>query len=303
MEKINLSIIIVTWNSEEEIAECLQSIKGQKNLKGDFNFEIIIIDNKSSDNTLNVIWKFKELFNDSITLIENNENLGFTKACNQGIKLAKGEYVLLLNPDVEIVGDALFKLYNYLGSDEKIGAVAPQLLNDDMTIQYSCRTFPRYRDMFFEMCLLSTIFAKSKFFARWKMRYFSHNELSEVEQPMAAAIMIKKKLLDEIQNMDERFVMFFNDIDLCKKIYKNGYRIMFYPDAKIYHKMGKSVYQDRIRMIKLWNRDCLSYFKKYNYNSFLYSFLYLELIITGFLRISGIKIKIFFKSILRKIRR
>jgi GT2 family glycosyltransferase len=303
LEKINLSIIIVTWNSEEEIAECLQSIKGQKNIEGDFIFEIIIIDNKSSDHTLNVIRKFKELFNDSITVIENNENLGFTRACNQGIEIATGKNVLLLNPDVEIIGDALYKLYNYLGSNEKIGAVAPQLLNDDMTIQYSCRTFPTYRDMFFEMCLLSTIFSKSKYFARWKMRYFSHNELVEVEQPMAAALMIKKKLLDEIQNMDEQFIMFFNDVDLCKKIYEKGYVIMFYTDARIYHKMGKSVYQDRIRMIELWNRDCLSYFKKYNNNSFLYSFLYLGLIITGFVRISGIKISTFFRNIFNKRRR
>jgi len=278
-------------------------MKGQKNIEGDFIFEIVIIDNKSSDNTLNVIKKFKGLFNDSITIIENNENLGFTKACNQGIKVVKGKCVLLLNPDVEIIGDALNKLYNFLGSDEKIGAVAPQLLNDDMTIQYSCRIFPTYRDMFFEMCLLSTIFSKSKFFARWKMRYFSHNELSEVEQPMAAALMIKRKLLDEIQNMDERFVMFFNDVDLCKKIYEKGYVIMFYPDARIYHKMGMSVYQDRIRMIELWNRDCLSYFKKYNDNSFLYSFLNLGLIITGFVRISGIKLRTSFRNIFTKIRR
>ena len=290
-EKVELSIIIVTWNSEEEIAECLRSVIDQQGKDGDFIFEIIIIDNNSSDNTFRVIEKFKSYFNENITLIRNSDNLGFTKACNQGIELAKGQNVLFLNPDTEIIDDALYKLCNYLNSNEKIGAVAPQLLYEDMTIQYSCRTLPKYRDMFFELKLLSALFPKSKFFARWKMRYFSHNELSEVEQPMAAALMVKKNLLVKIGNMDERFVMFFNDIDLFKKILDEGYKIAFYPEAKVIHRKGSSVYQDRARMIRMWNEDCLSYFKKHDYNIVFYPLLFLGLKISGFFRIIVVKIK------------
>ena len=290
-EKVELSIIIVTWNSKEEIAECLRSVIDQQGKDGDFIFEIIIIDNNSSDNTFRVIEKFKSYFNENITLIRNSDNLGFTKACNQGIELAKGQNVLFLNPDTEIIDDALYKLCNYLNSNEKIGAVAPQLLYEDMTIQYSCRTLPKYRDMFFELKLLSALFPKSKFFARWKMRYFSHNELSEVEQPMAAALMVKKNLLVKIGNMDERFVMFFNDIDLCKKILDEGYKIAFYPEAKVIHRKGSSVYQDRARMIRMWNEDCLSYFKKHDYNIVFYPLLFLGLKISGFFRIIFVKIK------------
>jgi len=176
-EKVELSIIIVTWNSEEEIAECLRPVCDQIGKNGNFVFEIIIVDNHSSDNTYRVIEKFKSYYKENITLIRNSDNIGFTKACNQGIELAQGQNILFLNPDTEIIDDTLYKLYNYQNSNEKIGAVAPQLLNEDMTIQYSCRMLPKYRDMFFELKLLSAIFPKSKFFSRWKMRYFSHNEL------------------------------------------------------------------------------------------------------------------------------
>ena len=145
--------------------------------------------------------------------------------------------------------------------------------------------------MFFELKLLAALFPKSKFFARWKMRYFSHNELSKVEQPMAAALMVKKNLLVKIGNMDERFVMFFNDIDLCKKILDKGYKIAFYPEAKVIHKKGSSVYQDRARMIRMWNEDCLSYFKKHDYNTVFYPLLFLGLKFSGFFRIIFVKIK------------
>lgn len=290
-DKVDLSIIIVTWNSEEEIAECLRSVSDRIGKEREFVFEIIIVDNNSSDNTYRVLEKFKSYFDKNITLIRNSDNSGFTKACNQGIELAKGQNILFLNPDTEIIDDALYKLNNYLNSDEKIGAVAPQLLNEDMTIQYSCRTLPKYRDMFFELKLLSALFPKSKFFSRWKMRYFSHNELAEVEQPMAAALMVRKNILTEIGNMNERFVMFFNDVDLCKKILGIGYKIVFYPATQVIHKKGSSVYQDRARMIKLWNGDCLSYFKKHDYNNVLYPLLFLGLKFSGFFRIMFIKIR------------
>jgi len=290
-DKVDLSIIIVTWNSEEEIAECLRSVSDRISKNGDFVFEIIIVDNNSSDNTYRVLEKFKSYFNENILLIRNSNNPGFTKACNQGIELAKGQNILFLNPDTEIIDDALYKLNNYLNRDEKIGAVAPQLLNEDMTIQYSCRTLPKYRDMFFELKLLSALFPKSKFFARWKMKYFLHNELSEVEQPMAAALMVKKNVLDKIGNMDERFVMFFNDVDLCKKILENGYKIVFYPVAKMIHRKGSSVYQDRARMIRMWNEDCLNYFKKHDYNIVFYTLLFLGLKLSGFFRIIFVKIR------------
>ena len=164
--------------------------------------------------------------------------------------------------------DSAIKLIEQLATSGTMGAIAPQLLNEDHTIQPSCRTFPRYWDMFCELTLLSKLFPMSKIFARWKMNYFNHNEIDEVEQPMAAALMIKKNVMDKVNGFDERYKMFFNDVDLCKSIVDAGYKIYFYPDSKIFHLKGASIYKDRKNMLKIWNDDCITYFKKH-YNNFL----------------------------------
>jgi hypothetical protein len=271
-----LSIVIVTWNSEDEIGNCLNSIFIEETSA----HEIIVVDNDSSDSTKDILKGYK----DKIKLILNSSNTGYTKACNQGIEASTGDFVLLLNPDTLIVEDALDELVSFLNRHTTAGAAAPQLLNEDLSIQDSCRTLPTYWDMFCEMSLLSAIMPGSRVFSRWKMRYFDHDSMREVEQPMAAALLIRKETLSEIGNMDERYKMFFNDVDLCKKILDSGCKIIFYPDAKIIHAKGKSVYKDHKRMIKIWNSDCLKYFKKHHYNFILYPLLSFGIHFTGFFR-------------------
>jgi GT2 family glycosyltransferase len=287
-DKTDLSIVIVTWNSESEIGACLNSIID--NTK-DVNYEIVIVDNISSDKTVDEVRNIGEEKFHRITLIENTANEGFTKACNKGIHVSSGRNILLLNPDTIILTDAVKKLIEKLESSETLGAVSPQLLNPDMSIQKSCRTFPEYSDMLYELSFLSTLFRDNIILSRWKMNYFSHDEEMFVEQPMAAALMIKRKVLREIDNFDERYKMFFNDVDICRKIIDKGYVIGFYPDAKVIHEKGVSVYKDRERMIRIWNDDCLSYFKKYHYNIFLYSWLWVSLRISGLLRILFYRLK------------
>jgi GT2 family glycosyltransferase len=288
--KNTLSVIIVTWNSEEDIAECLGSIYNDLYDESKLKIETIVIDNKSSDNTVSAIENFIRIFPYDIKLIKNTENLGFTKGCNQGIKIAKGNNIFLLNPDTQIQKDALMKMVDYIKDKDEIGAIAPQLNTRHRKIQFSCRKFPRYIDLFFEISRLSVIFSSSKFFARWKMKYFNHEEISEVEQPMAAALMIKADVLKKMNYLDERFFMFFNDIDICKQIYNLGYKIIFYPDSKILHRIGTSILKDRVRMIRAWNKDCLAYFRKNGYNPFLHIILFIGLKLSGFFRIIFTKI-------------
>lgn len=278
-----ISVILVTWNSSDEISGCINSVL--KNHSSDNSeIEIIVVDNNSTDDTKTKLEGLKNL-NNNIRLIINKENVGFTKACNQGIELSAGENILLLNPDTEIVNNAIGKMAAKLNSEDEIGAVAPKLLNEDGSIQKSCRTFPEYKDMFFEMTLLSKLFPESKTFSRWKMNYFDHNTECRVEQPMAAALMIKKNVLNNIDNFDERFKMFFNDVDICKKIYDSGKSIIFYPEAEVIHIKGVSIYKDRVKMIRIWNKDCSEYFKKYHYNIILYNLLKSCLTLSGAVRI------------------
>jgi len=261
---ILLSVVIVTWNSETEIEDCINSIIHHNT---NIPLEIIVIDNASQDKTRSLLKNYS-VQTDFVKIILNDDNKGYTLGNNQGIKIAKGEFILLLNPDTKITDGALEKMIEFLLVSSNAGAVAPQLLNEDYTIQKSCRTFPKYWDMFCELFLFSKIFPMSKIFARWKMNYFNHNELSEVQQPMAAALMIKKNVMDKVNGFDERYKMFFNDVDLCKSIVDAGYKIYFYPDAKIFHIKGASIYKDRKNMLRVWNDDCIKYFKKH-YNNFL----------------------------------
>lgn len=279
-----LSIVIVTWNNEEEIAECLRSIYQNEENEALGRIETIVVDNSSSDNTVKVIKSFIELIEDDVKIIPNDENLGFTRGANSGLKKARGKNILLLNPDTEILNDALVELVIKLENEKEAGIIAPQLLFRESEIQKSVRRFPKYRDMFFEILLFSKLFPNSRFFSRWKMNYFSHDEESEVEQPMGAALMFKRKILEEVDYLDDRYDMFYSDIDICKKIILAGHKIIFFPKAKIKHRKGVSVYKNRAYMISLWNKDCLRYFKKYHKNFLLYPILYMGLMISGFFR-------------------
>ena len=253
--KTNVSFVIVTWNSKNEIAECIRSVKSDVP-----QAELIIVDNHSSDGTIEILEKLCSEFS-GIRVILNEDNFGYTKACNQAMKLATGDYIFLLNPDTILTNGVTGTLISSMKNE--ICAAAPQLINDDGSVQFSCRTFPRYRDMYFEIFQLPRLFPASSFFNRWKMGGFSHDESKLVDQPMAAALKLKREILAKVGFMDERFFMFFNDVDLCKSVSDAGGKILFNPDAKISHSKGVSVFKVRKQMIDIWKKDCLSYFEKY----------------------------------------
>ncbi len=287
----SLTIALVTWNSEDEIAECMNTLFHATAKIPGLKLETVVVDNNSTDRTVQVLESFLRVTDQNIVFMKNDDNLGFTKACNQAIHASTGDYIFILNPDTEILDTAIKDMMKYLDDNDKVGVVAPQLLDFHSKIQYSCRTFPTYWDMFSEMLMLATIFPGSEFFSRWKMRYFDHNSLREVDQPMGAALLLKRKVLEAVGGLDERFIMFYNDVDFCKRISDAGFKLVFYPDAKVKHMQGISVYKDRSGMIKIWNKDCMRYFKKHNYNPFLYPILVIGLKVTGVLRI--IKAKLF----------
>src|SRR4030095_10989169 len=219
---IDVSVIIVTWNSADVIMQCADSvIKNSAAL----NVELIIVDNCSSDDTFTVI---NTISYDKLQTFQNSENLGYTKAVNQGIKLSNGRNILLLNPDTVLHEGCINTLSNFLDTNPSYGACAPLMLNEDGTVQHSVRNFPTYLTMFFEFTLLAYLFPKSKVFGKWKMKYYSYDKNVDVTQPMAAALMVKKESLG---SMDERFEMFFNDVDICKRITDSREKIRFIKSA------------------------------------------------------------------------
>lgn len=280
VHEVDVSVIIVTWNSADVIMQCVQSVIRNS---GNLNVELIIIDNDSSDETFVIINKIQY---DKLRIYHNDVNFGYTKAVNQGIKLSAGRNIFLLNPDAVLHEGCIEKLCCFLDENASYAACAPLMLNPDGTTQYAVRNFPTYITMFFEFSLLAYIFPRSKLFGKWKMKYYPYDKDDDISQPMAAALMIKK---EDLAMMDERFEMFFNDVDICRRIIDNGKKIRFIKSAIVTHKHGDSINKDRIRMIKTWNRDCLRYFKKYYPNIFLRLWLRINLKISEIFRIFAYK--------------
>ena len=275
----DISVIIVTWNSAGEIANCVKSVI--QALDG-LAAELIIIDNNSADDSFALVNKINF---PKLTTVQNPGNLGYTKAVNQGIELSKSKYVLLLNPDTILKEESIRVMKDFLDGNPAYGACAPLMLNPDGTRQFSVRNFPTYWRMFCEFSLLAYIFPKSKLFGSWKAKYMNYSVEQDIEQPMAAAFMIRSDLLDKIGNMDERFRMFFNDVDLCKKVYDAGFKIRHLPSSVVIHEHGVSIKKDRANMIRIWNDDCAKYFEKHFGRGFLLMWLKLNLKISGFIRV------------------
>ena len=180
-------------------------------------------------------------------------------------------------------------MYDFLEANPSYGACAPQMKNPDGSIQHSVRNFPTYWRMFCEFSLLAYIFPKTKLFGGWKAKYMDYTIEQDIEQPMAAAFMIRSSLLADNGNMDERFSMFFNDVDLCKKVYDSGSKIRLLPSSVITHEHGASIKKDRARMIKVWNEDCAKYFEKHFGKGPLLLWLRLNLKISGIIRVLLVK--------------
>jgi GT2 family glycosyltransferase len=256
---IRLSIIIVTWNSESDIRGCLASIGRNP------AWEVLVVDNASEDQTVSIVttefpW---------VRFIANRENRGYAKANNQGIALSRGNYILLLNPDTVIVDAALTSMIDFMEKHPGFGALGPQLLNPDRTVQPSCREFPTYQILFWEFFGFSRLFPRSGIFGRWRMGYFDHRNEREVDQPMGSCLLIRKTVLERVGGFDEQFPMFLNDVDLCYRIKQSGTKIVFLPQASVIHYKGKSTSRVRPRMIVSAHRSFYRYFKKHFRPNFL----------------------------------
>jgi GT2 family glycosyltransferase len=255
-DQMGISIIIVTWNSQDFIRNCLDSIFLTA---GEVGYEIIVVDNGSSDQTTKIVREFYP----TVNLIENKENLGYAKANNQGIKESQGRYILLLNPDTQLMGNSLGSMYEFMEGNPQLGALGPQLLNPDKSIQPSCREFPSFSILIWEFFGLSRVFPKSRIFGRWRMGYFAFDQPREVDQPMGSCLVLRRETLEEVGVFDENFTMFFNDVDLCYRIKNAGWKIYFYPDAQVIHHRGASTRKVKRKMIWFSHLAFYKFFKKH----------------------------------------
>jgi GT2 family glycosyltransferase len=226
---MDLSIIIVSWNVENFLKKCLSSIYQNQ---GKLQLEVIVIDNNSSDQTCNLIQRaFPQ-----VKLICNQSNRGFARACNQGLQQAKGEYYLLLNPDTEILGDCLPKMVEFMEKNPEVGLAGCQLLNSDGSRQPSVRNFPNFLVHFGMMFKLHHLISFTRYFAL----DFDYHQPGDAEQLMGAFLMIRQKDKLKIGDFDEKYYLWFEEVDYCYRARQLGVKVVYTPDAKIIHYGGQS---------------------------------------------------------------
>lgn len=223
-----LSIIIVNLNNKDLVLDCIDSInkEGSK-----INLEIVVVDNGSTDGSVAAIRNFKsQIPNFKPTIIENDENLGYSKANNQGMEKARGKYILLLNSDTIVKRGALGKLLNFAKRQKDTGVVGPKLLNKDGSLQPSCFRFPNIKNAIREYWL-----GEEGLFGKYAPKEKEH---SEVDSVVGAAFLITPKALEKVGMLDERYFAYFEDIDYCRQTWKSGLKVYYYPGSEIIHYHG-----------------------------------------------------------------
>jgi GT2 family glycosyltransferase len=253
---IDLSIVIVSWNTRDLLRQCIRSvIETTENLK----YEIFVVDNNSSDNTVEMVRKeFPQ-----VKLIENKFNAGFAKANNQAIKISEGKYIILLNPDTIVKKDALYNMLKFMENDKNIGIVGCKLLNTDGTLQESCRRFPDLPTYINILLKTHIVFPNLKCLKRYFMKDMNYDKINEVDQVMGAALMYRRDVLGEESYLDEDYWIWFEEVDFCFKVKKQGCKVVYIPHAEIVHYKAQSFNQlMKVRQQKVFNKSLLTYFVK-----------------------------------------
>ncbi len=267
---MDLSIIIVNYNVKEFLQNLLYSIqKAAKNV----SHEVIIIDNASDDGSVEFI---KEKFREAI-LVENKENVGFGRANNIGLRISKGNFILLLNPDTIVSEDTFLKVMDFCNKTPDAGLVGCKILNPDGTLQLACRRgFPGPWTSFCKVSGLSTIFPNSRLFARYNLTYLNEDETYEVDAVSGSFMMLRREVYDKIGGFDEDFYMYGEDLDLCYRIQKVGYKVFYFHETQIIHYKGESTRRSSIDETKYFYDAMHLFVKKHLSTSFL-----VELILRG----------------------
>jgi len=264
---VELTICIVSFQARDYLQKCLTSIFENPPAGA---FEVIVVDNHSTDGTVEMVKKHFQ----NIHLIENPENRGFTAPMNQALHAGHGKYLLQLNPDTVVLPNAFNHLIEFMESHPQVGICGPKVLNDDSTLQKPCRRGEsRPWAVITYFMGLSTLFPKSKFFGGYLMSYMDENEIHEAAGVSGSCMLIRRKLIDQIGYLDERFFAYQEDADFCFQARKTGWKIYYVPTAQITHyggRGGSHVYP--YRSILEWHRSYWLHYRKNMAGDYLFLF-------------------------------
>ncbi|MEO6708712.1 MAG: glycosyltransferase family 2 protein [Planctomycetota bacterium] len=250
----DVAVVIPAWNTRELLASCLLALE-----RSSVPVEIVVVDNHSSDGSADMV----EREYPRVKLVRNLENRGFAAASNQGIASTSAPFVLLLNTDTEVAPDAIERLLRFLEQNPAYAGAAPRLVNPDGSTQRACMNFPVLSTALWFATPLERWFPHSAELERYFARSFDHEHDSDVDQPPAAALLLRRAALERVGLLDESMFLFFNDVDLSKRLAAAGWRSRFLRDARVVHVGGASTRQLGERLER-WHLDRLRYYRKHH---------------------------------------
>src|ERR1017187_9918690 len=230
---MDVSIIVVAWNVRELLGNCLRSVYEQT--KG-IEYEVIYVDNGSADGSVEMVRK--EFLQTRI--IENKDNKGFIRANNQGIEIATGRYVLLLNSDTIVLENAIARTVQFADAHPEAAVVGCRVLNPDGSLQDNCFRFYSTLNMILDVLWLSRAFPRNKWFGRKAYGGWDYDSVREVDVVVGCFSLVRMKAIQQVGMMDERFFVYGDDIDWCYRFVKAGWRVLFNPAGQIIHFGGQT---------------------------------------------------------------
>jgi len=258
---VDLTIIIVSWNVrtllENSLNSIVTSLGGAPGLCP-LNYEVIVVDNGSADGSDDLL----RLSFPWVTLVSNQQNVGFTRANNQGLAISRGRNLLLLNPDTEIIGDSLPAMVHFMDAHQDIGGLGPKLLYPDGTVQSSRRRFPSYATGFIESTILGQWCPNHRLLRRYYVLDAGDDETQDVDWVVGACLMIRRDAYEEIGPLDEQFFMYSEELDYGFRLKEAGWRVVYLPDAQVIHHEGKSSEQIAANRLIMFHTSKVQFYEK-----------------------------------------
>ena len=255
---MDISFCIVSLNSVKLLKKCLDSIPCS--VKG-YSYEVIVADNYSYDDTVSILRRFYP----EVRLITNNRNIGYTKAMNKILKLSRGNFKVVLNPDSKLMECSISKMVDFMRNNSMVGVVGPKVVDSYGQFQMSCRRgLARPGAVFSYFFGLAKIFPKNEKFTGYHLNHLNEDEINQVSGISGSCMLINGKLIEKIGYFDEIFTIYQEDSDFCLRTLNNGWRVFYFPKSKVMHiggHGGSSSYP--YRMILEWHRSYIRFYFKH----------------------------------------
>jgi len=255
MEIPEVSIIIVSWNTRDILRDCLHSVYDRTR---HIAFEVILIDNASGDGSAEMVRiKFPQ-----VILIENQQNRGFAAANNQGMKIAQGRYVLLLNPDTIILKEAIQKSVAFADSHVSAGVVGIKTFYSDGTLQPNCYQFPSISNLLISTIGLNKLLPKSRLWGRERYTWWNYDTIREVDVVAGCFMLVRREVLEKVGMMDESYFMYGEEMDWCWRIKRAGWKVMYYPHPGLIHHGSVATAKNPNNMMREGRKSYLHFIQK-----------------------------------------